>query len=278
MTPEPLIVTVAPNGARRTTADHAALPMTPEAIARTAAECADAGAAMIHLHVRDRDGKHSLDCEAYQSAIAAIRATLGERIVIQATSEAAGVYEREAQMAMVRELRPEAVSLAVREIVPDAATERSGADFLARVHENGIWPQYILYDAGDVVRYADLRRRGIVPGENNFLLYVFGKYARDRRSAPADLLPFLRAAEEQSLIDPWAVCAFGAREGACMLAATALDGHVRVGFENNLWLPDGALAPDNASLVEQARRGGEFLGRQPMSADALRAMLARLMA
>ncbi len=276
MTPEPLIITVAPNGARRMPADHPALPITAEATARTAAACAEAGAAMIHLHVRDREGRHSLDCAAYRDATAAIRAEVGERIVIQATSEAAGIFQRDAQMAMVRELAPEAVSLAVREIVPDAAAERSAAEFLAWIRTRGIWPQYILYDAVDVERYADLRRRGIVPGERNFLLYVLGRYAKEQRSAPTDLLPFLRAAEDQALDDPWAVCAFGSRESACVLAAAALDGHARVGFENNLWLAAGTLAPDNAALVDQARRGAEPLNRSPASAQDLRELLARL--
>ncbi len=76
----PVPIAVAPNGGRRTKADHPALPMTPEELARTAAECLDAGAAMIHVHVRDRDGKHLLDAEAYRQAIGAIRAEVRDRL------------------------------------------------------------------------------------------------------------------------------------------------------------------------------------------------------
>lgn len=106
----PLILANAPNGATRTRADHPALPITQAEIARTAAEVAEAGAAMIHVHVRDAQGRHLLDADAYRALTAAIRAEVGERLVVQITSEAAGRYEAPEQMAVVRAARPEAVS------------------------------------------------------------------------------------------------------------------------------------------------------------------------
>ncbi len=111
-----MAIAVAPNGGRRTQADHPALPLTPAELARVAAECRDAGAAMIHTHVRDRDGDHLLDAEAYRAAIAAIRAEVGDDLVLQITSESLGRYRPEEQMAVVRATRPEAVSLALREL------------------------------------------------------------------------------------------------------------------------------------------------------------------
>ena len=66
-----VVVTVAPNGGRKTKADHPALPLTADELARTAAECLERGASMIHLHVRDAEGRHSLDPEAYRATIAA---------------------------------------------------------------------------------------------------------------------------------------------------------------------------------------------------------------
>ncbi len=90
-------------------------------------------------------------------------------------------------------------------------------------------------------------------------------------SAPADLLPFLAVHDRAT---PWAVCAFGPREAACALTAAALGGHVRVGFENNLYLPDGTLAPDNAALARNAAAGVALCGRALASADAIRTMFA----
>lgn len=265
------MIAVAPNGARKTAADHPALPITPAELARTAAACREAGASMIHLHVRDRDGRHTLDVSAYRDAIAAVREAVGETMVIQATSESVGLYRPEQQMAMVRDLRPEAVSLAIREILPDAAAEPEAAAFLDWLHKEGILPQYILYADADLQRFEDLVARGIVPGDRHLLLFVLGRYSKDQQSMPADLLPFL-AANEQGRA--WTICAFGRSEAACALGAATLGGHVRVGFENNLLLPDGSLAPDNAALVAGIAAGAALIGRPLAGADQARSLMA----
>ena len=266
----PVILTVAPNGARKTKADHPALPMTPQEIASCAAACAEAGAAMIHLHVRDRDGRHTLDAETYRAAIAAVRGALGEGIVIQVTSESVGLYGPEEQMAMVRELRPEAVSLAVRELVPDAARETTAAAFFAWMRDESLLPQFIVYDAEDLARLDDLTARGIVPPGRHFVLFVLGRYTPGQRSQPADLLPFLNA---NAAGRPWALCAFGPREAACAAAAAAFGGHARVGFENNLYMPDGSIAPDNAALIATAATNARLIGRPLADAATARELL-----
>ena len=269
---DPLIVAVAPNGARLTKTDHPAIPIAPDELARTAAECIEAGAAMIHLHVRDKDQRHTLDADAYKAAIAAVRREVGQRIVIQVTSEAVGIYKPDEQMAMVRAVKPEAVSLAVREIVPDDASEKTAAEFLAWIAKENICPQYILYSDADVRRFADLRARGIVPGARPFVLYVLGRYTKGQVSAPTDLLPFLAAQDDASV--PWGMCAFGARENACAVASAALGGHVRVGFENNRLLPDGATAPSNAASVALVAAAARAMGRPTADADRARAYLS----
>ncbi len=259
----PLVLAVAPNGARKTQADHPALPITPEELAQTARACADAGAAMIHLHVRDAEGRHSLDVGRYRAATEAIRAAVGQELMIQATTEAVGRYAPAEQMDCVRRLEPEAASFALRELVPDGESEAAAAAFFAWVAEAGIQAQYILYDAADVARFAALRARGVIPAGPQFLLFVLGRYTAGQRSDPADLLPFLAAkrAEECGVDDPWAVCAFGPREAAAAVAAAALGGHARIGFENNLLLPDGGTAPDNAAAVAQVAESVRRLGR-----------------
>ncbi|MDX1425535.1 MAG: 3-keto-5-aminohexanoate cleavage protein [Kiloniellales bacterium] len=266
----PVILAVAPNGARKTKADHPALPIAPAEIAAAALACRAAGAAMIHLHVRDAEGRHSLDVEAYRAASEAVRDAVGRDLVIQVTSEAVGVYSPEAQMAMVRALRPEAVSLAIREIVPDAAGEAAAGEFLAWLRAEGVLPQYILYSDDDLRRFDDLLARGVVPAGRQAVLFVLGRYAKDQTSEPKDLLPFLAANARGHL---WAVCAFGPRETACAVAAAALGGHARVGFENNLHLPDGTLAPDNAALVAAVAEGLDAIGARPASAEEAREMM-----
>lgn len=263
----PLAVMVAPNGARRNHRDHPALPITPDELARTARDCREAGACAIHLHVRDRDERHTISPDAYREAIDAIRRIVGERIVIQATSEAVGIYGPDEQMAMVRELRPEAVSLALRELLPDERHEATFARFLEWLARERVLPQFILYSAEEATRLRELHRRGLIPFERPWQLFVLGRYTPGQVSQPADLVPFLAAAQADW---PWMVCAFGPREHACAQAAAALGGHVRVGFENNLKLADGSTAPDNAALVAQVATGARFLGRPLADAEAAR--------
>ncbi|HET7717726.1 MAG TPA: 3-keto-5-aminohexanoate cleavage protein [Bauldia sp.] len=244
-----VMVMVAPNGARRTKADHPALPITAAELAADAAACAAAGAAAIHLHVRDGEGRHSLDPDRYRDAVAAVREA-APGVVIQVTTEAADRYAPGEQMASVRSVRPEAVSLALRELIADASNEREARAFLSWVREAGIAPQVILYTPEEVSRCLALVDRGVIPFASPFLLFVLGRHSADRQSAPADLDPFVAALGGRDL--PWAMCAFGRRECECALHAARLGGHVRVGFENNLHLPDGRIAPSNAALVEAA--------------------------
>jgi len=264
----PVAIAVAPNGGRRTKADHPALPVSAAEIAATAAACCEAGACMIHVHVRDRNGSHLLDAEVYRATIAAIRAEVADRMVVQITSEALGIYRAEEQMAVVRGVRPEAVSLALREFVPDTRHETAFADFLAWLKREHVTPQVILYSPEEAVKLAELKVRGLVPFKDVPVLYVLGRYAPGQKSAPADLLPFL--APGMPRFAHWSVCAFGVREHACVMAGALLGGHVRVGFENNLWLPDGSIAPDNAALVAGARAALHGCGLSAATADALR--------
>jgi 3-keto-5-aminohexanoate cleavage enzyme len=263
----PLILMSAPNGAYKTQADHAALPMTPSELATTAKQCLDAGANMLHLHIRDAQGRHSLDVQGYRDASAAVRQAVGDALVLQVTSEAAKVYAAPAQMAMVRELKPEAVSVGLREVDQPEIGEKGLSEFFTWLARERVMTQVIVYDVADLHRWQDLRARGVVPDAPWFLLFVLGRYSAGQTSQPSDLVPFVHA---HSGPEPWAVCAFGAAEHACVTTAAALGGHVRVGFENNLYLKDGSLAADNAALVTQAAQVAHALGRPLATAEQIR--------
>ena len=98
-----VVIGVAPNGARKTRRDHPALPITPQELADFAAACREAGASMLHLHVRNADGGHSLAASDYRPAVEAVRRAVGRSLVLQLTSEAVGIYVPEQQAAMVRD-------------------------------------------------------------------------------------------------------------------------------------------------------------------------------
>jgi uncharacterized protein (DUF849 family) len=233
---------------------------------------------MLHLHVRRPDGTHSLEPDDYRPAIAAVQQAVGDALVIQITTEAVGIYTPEQQMASVRALQPEAISAALRELAPDAAHEAQAARFFGELAAGRTAIQYILYSADDVVRYRDLRARGVLPDTPHWVLFVLGRYSAGQRSDPSDLLPFLQAWSDGGELTanvPWAMCAFGPREAECALSAALLGGHARLGFENNMALPDGSTAPDNAALVTSLRRHLDALHRPLASAAELRTWFGR---
>jgi 3-keto-5-aminohexanoate cleavage enzyme len=268
----PVVLAVAPNGGRRTKADHPAIPLAPQELALAAAECLEAGASMIHVHVRKPDGAHLLDADAYRAAIAAIRASVGEKMVIQISSEALELYTPAEQSAVVRAVKPEAVSLALRELAPDAAAESGFADLLLWLKRERVAPQIILYSMEEAVRLSQMQRRGLIPWEHIPVLFALGRYAIGQTAWPIDLLPFL--APGAPVFRHWMVCAFGRDETGCVVAAALLGGHGRVGFENNLLLPDGATAKSNGDLVAAARLALESCGRTVATAQELRGMAA----
>ncbi|ALA17666.1 MULTISPECIES: 3-keto-5-aminohexanoate cleavage protein [unclassified Chelatococcus] len=263
----PFAVMVAPNGARRGKADHPALPLTAAELAREAARCREAGAAAIHLHVRDGEGRHVLDADLYRAATRAVRAEVGEAMAVQITTEAVGRYAPAAQMALVDDLVPESVSIALREIIPDAAAEAAAAAFFARLATRPVLTQIIVYSAEELARLDDVMTRGIIPdAPRPNVLAVLGSYA-GREAAPGDLDAFLAAGLARH---PFMVCAFGRREAACAAAAVVHGGHMRIGFENNLILPDGRVAPHNGETVAAAVAAAAGSARPLASADDLR--------
>ena len=273
--PAPLVVIAAPNGARLDKRGHPAVPLTAGEIAETAADLAACGVSVLHLHVRDDRGGHVLDADRYREAQAAIRERVGDRLVVQATTEAVGRYEPAQQMALVRELQPEAVSLALRELCPDRGAEAAAGAFFRELAGRGIWPQYILYSADEAVRFERLRQDGFFGVEHPFALFVLGRYSDALEGDPAELDAFLSAFEPGAF--PWAVCCFGPAEAEAVRQAAALGGHVRIGFENNRLLPDGAVARDNAELVasELALLREQGVSQRPVaSADWVRRQLA----
>jgi uncharacterized protein (DUF849 family) len=171
----------------------------------------------------------------------------------------------------VRDVHPEAVSLGLRELIPDDRAIDAAAAFLAWLQRERIAPQYILYSPQEVAQFRELHGRGVIPQRRPFALFVLGRYGDQREAQPPDVLPFLAAHDAEC---PWAACAFGPHESACVLTAAGLGGHIRVGFENNLRLADGRLAVSNAQLVEQVTAGAALLGREIADITATRAFLA----
>lgn len=261
--PRPALIMVAPNGARRTRADHPALPVTISQTVETAVACQQAGAGAIHLHVRDGEGSHSLDPGLYREAADAVAAATDGKLFIQITTEAVGRYRPDEQVATVKAVMPDAVSVALREMCPGRVDEPFAGNFYHWAHEAGIGVQHILYSADELYRLSGMIARRTVPGERHAVIFVLGRYAANQQSYPDDLDPYLRAVDDCRLSEAidWMVCAFGSGETACLADALARGGHARVGFENSLWNADGSLAQSNQERVAAISAIGGMLAR-----------------
>ncbi len=263
---DPFIIMSAPNGARRQKTDHAALPISPQDMAQCAEEIIDAGASILHLHVRDDQGAHSLDVDRYRASTQAIRDAVSRDIIIQATSEAVGRYSRHEQMAMVKNLKPEAVSLALRELAPSDDDLSEMANFVLWMTREHIFPQYILYDDHDYQRFEAWRKQGVFQNDNPFTLFVLGNYQGTSPEMDIDLLK----QRTQQAAFPWAVCGFGTNEINSVTHAVKNNGHIRVGFENNIWRKQGQLLTNNAEMIQLCTDAAHKEGRTVATVNDVR--------
>ena len=265
----PLLITVAPNGARRTKMDHPALPMTAEEIAVTARGCRDAGAGMLHLHVRDDAGRHSLAPAHYRAALQALATRGGPQLLIQVTTEACGVYGVAQQMASIRALRPEAASFAIREFFPDPVVDPEVQDFFGWAVKLGIACQFIVYLPAEITRLKELVSSRVIELAAPHALFVLGRYGDGPGSHPAALDAFLAEWPQDW---PWSVCAFGPPELAVMERAIGLGGHVRVGFENNLQSAGGQPLASNEARVREVAALAAAAGRPLLDGTGARSL------
>lgn len=256
MTNAPLVVCVAPTGARRSKSDHAALPLTAQEIVQEAQRCAAAGARALHLHVRDASGAHTLDPLHYQRVLPLLREHAAE-LLIQVTTEALGRYSAQEQRAVVRALMPEAVSVALREMLPAGNGKDDARAFYHWARDASIAVQHILYSIEDVNRLIALAESGCIPAPAA-ALFVLGRDSGASGWRPRELVEWLYRWPPEW---PWMVCGFGWQQAPLSTAAIGLGGHARVGFENALQLPDGSLARDNAQGVALCLQGAAAAGR-----------------
>ncbi|MFT7387324.1 MAG: 3-keto-5-aminohexanoate cleavage enzyme [Candidatus Endobugula sp.] len=245
-------IMVAPNGARRGKNDHAQLPMVLPEIIHTAQSCWQAGAGGLHLHVRGAQGEHVLDAGLYKEAIVELKNVVPDMLV-QITTEAVGVYLPPAQRQVVKDVRPEAASVSIAEMLVEN-DRKAAMNFYRWCEEAGIVIQHILYSEDDMARLYILLGEARVNLNGQQLLFVLGRYAKGQQSQPSDLQPFTHWLQVNEITADWAVCAFGQNETTCLRAAYFAGGKVRIGFENSLQNADGSFAADNAERVAEIKR------------------------
>ena len=252
------ILALAPNGAYKQKSDHPALPLSMDEIVQTAVSAQLAGASLLHLHIRDESGLHSLDPDTYRRTIDAITDLTGDNLIIQVTSEAAGQFSPEQQIASIRDVNPECVSIALREIITNRESLSAAQALFHWCAAQQCRPQFILYSEFDLLSYLEYRNGDIIPSEPHSVLFVLGRYTQNQASTTADLTPFLKHLEQIEV--PWMVCAFGASEQECLLDASVKGGHMRVGFENNLLNTLGGVANNNVDQLQDIARASSDKG------------------
>lgn len=269
---EPLIITAAITGAETTKEMNPALPVTPKEQAHAAVECVKAGASVIHLHVRGKDGKPSQSLDDFRASIEAIRSACNPRPIIQISTGGAVGAAMEERIKPIVELKPEMASLNVASMNfgnDVFLNEPENVKKLARhMQELGVIPEVEVYDVGHIDIAKRLLKGGLIshPIHYQFVLGVPGGL-----SGEAENLNFMTRSIDSN--DSWAVAGIGRYELPCSVMAIVMGGHVRVGFEDNIFYHKGILAKNNAELVGRIVRIASECGREVASPDTARRML-----
>jgi len=267
-----VILTAAISGAEVTKEMNPAVPYTVAEIAMEAKRAYDAGAAIIHLHVRWDDGTPTQDKGRFQACIKAIEAVAPGILILPSTGGAVGMSA--AERLQPTELMPEIATL-------DCGTCNFGdfgifdntipmmKQFGSRMAENHIKPEYECFEQGMIDTTLELAQRGFLPSEDMHFNLVLG--VKGTMAATARNLTFMADALPRDAT--WCATGIGRYEFTIAAMALAMGGHVRVGFEDNLYLARGVLAQSNGELVEKAVAMARLLGREPATPDEARQIL-----
>lgn len=253
----PVMITAAMVGAEVSRAEQPNLPVTPQEIIAAAVECHEAGAAIIHIHVRDAQGNATQDGQLFREVVEGIRARCD---VITQVSTGGAVW-------MSAEERLQSI-----ECQPDMATLTTGTvnfgdgvfmnnrglveNFARRLRESCIVPEIEIFDVGMLDEAMRLHKMGLItdPVHFDFVMGVPGGLGAD----PAHLIHMVRSLPPGST---WSVAGIGRHQLTLATIALAMGGNARVGFEDNIYYRKGQLAHSNAQLVARVARIARELDR-----------------
>lgn len=268
---EKLIITAAICGAEVTKAQNPAVPYTLEEMVREARSAYNAGAAVIHVHVRRDDGTPTQDRERFREVMEAIRRACPGVILIPSTGGAVGMTPEE--RLQPTELFPEMATLDCGTcnfgddiFVNDIPTMRA---FGKRMLEYRIKPEYECFEMGHLTTILRMAERGEVPGAPMHFNFVMG--VSGCTPATAGNLHWLVSALPPA--STWTATGIGRHVFELAAAAIPMGGNVRVGFEDNLYLSKGVLAKSNGELVKKVVDLASLLGRPVASPREAREIL-----
>ena len=268
-----LIITAAICGAEVTKEQNPAVPYTVEEIVREAKSAVDAGAAIVHLHVRHDDGTPTQSRDRFQECEEAILKECPNVILIPSTGGAVGMTPDERLQSTDTTPLPEMATL-------DCGTCNFGDEifdsnmptmraFGKRMMERGIKPEYECFEMGHLDTILTMARKGEVPGapmQFNFVLGVPG-------CTPATVDNLCWLVKNIPAGSTWTATGIGRHAFTLAAPTIVMGGNVRVGFEDNLYLERGVLAKSNGELVDKVVRMAKLLGRPVANSDEAREIL-----
>jgi uncharacterized protein (DUF849 family) len=279
----PVVITCSISGSIANREQCPAIPYTPEEYAAEARRIVDEGGVHIHIHARKPDGSPSYETEDFQAIRDAIVAEIGDAAIINFSTGTVGVPVPK-RVAYLEAGRPEVAALNMGSM-NYAKYSRKRKDFvfkfvfanpfdeiielLEAMRRLQIKPEHECFDLGHVGSLEPLVDMGLLdaPLHADFVMGVVGGVPPTARNlaAMADNMP---AGEHH-----WGVIGIGRGQWMLVAAALTLGGSIRVGLEDNFYLPDGAMARSNGELIAKARQMTEDLGRTPATVREARSML-----
>jgi 3-keto-5-aminohexanoate cleavage enzyme len=279
---DPVIITCSISGAIANRDQCPAIPYTPEEYAAEARRIVDEGGAMIHIHARTPEGTPSYEVADFRAITAAILDAVDD-VIINYSTGAIGV-PLEKRIEYLRELRPEIGALNMgsmnyakysrrrKDFVFQTVFENSFETIITltrAMNEAGIKPEHECFDSGHVANLDPLLDMGILepPLQVSCVMGVNGGIRPTAKN--------LAHMSEQipDVAHEWGVIGISRDQWMLVAAALTLGGNVRVGLEDNFYLPDGEMARSNGDLIARARRMTEDVGRRPATVAEARELL-----
>ena len=285
---DPVVITCSISGAIANREQCPAIPYTPAEYAAEARRIVDEGGTMIHIHARKPDGTPSYEIEDFQAITEAIRGEVGDAAIVNYSTGTIGV-SLEKRIEYLRACRPEVAALNMGSMnYAKYSRSRKGFVFsmvfqnpfeeivqlLEAMNELGIKPEHECFDLGHVGSLAPLIDMGVLktPLHVDCVMGVVGGVPPTARNLAA----MVENIPENALGEPhshWGVIGVSRDQWMLVSAALSLGGSIRVGLEDNLYLPGGEMAKSNGELIAKARHMTEDLGRRPATVQEARAML-----
>jgi uncharacterized protein (DUF849 family) len=289
---DPVIITCAISGAIANRDQCPAIPYTPDEYGAEARRIVDEGGVHIHIHARTPDGTPSYELEDFLAIRDAIRGAVGDAVIINFSTGTVGVPVAK-RIAYLEAGRPAVAALNMGSM-NYAKYSRSRKDFvfkfvfanpfeeivelLEAMRRLGIKPEHECFDVGHVGSLAPLVDMGLLstPLHADFVMGVVGGIPASARNLAvmADNLAQVPGPDGGPAKHHWGVIGIGRDQWMLVAAALTLGGSIRVGLEDNFYLPDGAMARSNGDLIAKARQMTEDAGRRPATVEEARELLA----